>query len=121
MPSFVSEEDARNLVLTVAIIIIGSRYLYEDIIFVRYYWTMRNKYIKVAHISERKTREIIRLLALMWGKKDCGTYRRSRTTVINFIMYFASISPKFARLNSLLCLDNELRLFQISFLSTTPV
>jgi hypothetical protein len=51
-----------------------------------YYWTMKNKYIKVTHIAERKTRGIIRLFSLdIEAKKTAElTGSISRQTVNKF-------------------------------------
>ena len=46
---------------------------------------MRNKYIKVTHISERKTREIIRLFSLdIEAKKTAELTGVSRQTINKF-------------------------------------
>ena len=50
---------------------------------------MRNKYIKVTHISERKTREIIRLFSLdIEAKKTAELTGISRPTINRFYSAF---------------------------------
>jgi transposase len=59
---------------------------------------MKNKYIYGTHISERKTREIIKYFSHdIEAKKVAMLTGVSRPTINSFILHFGGVSPKFAR------------------------